>query len=53
MPKYEDLMNKADKALLKAISEQDSNLRAFYLNAANGFKIKAMKLTVEEAQEEV
>lgn len=53
MTKYESLMNKADKVLEKAALEQDYNLKVFYLNASKGFKIKAMKLTIEEAMEVV
>lgn len=53
MTKYEELMNKADKAIERAAHEQDYNLKEFYLNASKGFVIKAMKLTVEEAMEVV
>lgn len=53
MSKYEDLMNKADKAIERAALEQDYNLKVFYLNASKGFVIKAMKLSLEEAMEVV
>lgn len=53
MSKYEDLMNKADKAIERAAHEHDLDLKEFYLNASKGFKIKALKLSLEQAMEVV
>lgn len=53
MTKHECLISKADDCTKKAQKTNDLNLALFYLNAAEGYKIKAGKLTVEEAGERV
>lgn len=53
MTKYEDLIHKSKKCLLKAREATNLLLKIFYANAAEGYKIKAGKLTVQEAGEQV
>lgn len=53
MTKHEKLINKANECTKKAAGTNDLNLKLFYRNASEGFKIKAEKLTVEEAEEVV
>lgn len=52
MTKYEDLIKRADDCTSKALATNDVNLKMFYNNASEGFKSKASKLTLEQAQEE-
>lgn len=52
MSKYEELMNKAIECYNKAGETNDVNLKKFYFNASEGYKIKAAKLTVKEAGEQ-
>lgn len=52
MTRYEYLINKADELLNRAIQETNVSLKAFYYNAGKGFKLKAQRLTVEEAGEQ-
>lgn len=52
MTKYESLMNKSDEACLTAIkfAKQGDNLMAkFWKNASNGYKEKALQLSIQEA----
>ena len=47
MTKYEELMNKSDECLKKAVQyakKNDWNMATFYKNASDGFKIKARNL---------
>lgn len=53
MTKYEDLMRRADECAKKAAGTNDGDLKTFYYNASEGYKIKAAKLTIEEAGEQV
>lgn len=53
MTKYEYLMNKANECYCKARETNDLDLKLFYNSAFIGFSIKAAKLTVEEAGEQV
>lgn len=53
MTKCEYLLNEIDKCITKAIKTSDANLKAFYANAAIGFKTRLDSLTVEECRETV
>ena len=53
MTKYEELKNKANKCIEKAIAATDENLKKFFYTAAQGYEIKLAKLTVKEAGEKV
>lgn len=53
MTKYEELMDKADKATEKAIKAKDVDLALFYVRASEGYKMKLEQLTLEEAMEVV
>lgn len=53
MTKYEYFIKKADECDKKARNEKNYAMIAFYKNAAEGFRIKAAKLTVKEAGEMV
>lgn len=53
MTKYEYLQNKAIECYNKAGKINDVNLKKFYFNASEGYKMKAAKLTVEEAGERI
>lgn len=44
----ENLQLKADVLTLQAMETSDKNLRAFYINASLGYKLKMQKLTVSE-----
>ena len=46
---YEYFMMQFDRCRLKVRMYTDERVRRFYLNAAQGFKEKAMRLTVENA----
>ena len=47
---YEYLMDKHKECAAKARNMLDSNLKQFYLNAAEGFKLKAENISIAEAQ---
>ena len=47
---YEYLMDKHKECVAKARNMLDSNLKRFYLNAAEGFKLKASNISIAEAQ---
>lgn len=56
MTKFESLMKKSDDCCLKAISfmeKGDVAMGTFFNNASKGYKIKADKLKISEAKEEV
>lgn len=53
MTKFENLKNKENNCIAKAIETTDENLKKFFYNAAEGFRIKIAKMTVKEAKEEV
>lgn len=53
MTKFENLKNKENKCIAKAIETTDEKLKKFFYNAAEGFRIKIAKLTIKEAGEEV
>lgn len=53
MSKYEDLMNRAEECEIKAAETKDTNLKLFYRNASEGYKIKAEKLTLDEALQKI
>lgn len=53
MKKAEYLLTMADKCTTKAINSTDPHIKTFYAKAAQGFKIKLEKLTLEECQEDV
>lgn len=53
MTKYEDLMNKSALNEHKADEQSDMLVKAFYRHAAEGYRRKANKLTVEEAKQPV
>ncbi|WP_147615888.1 hypothetical protein [Treponema pectinovorum] len=53
MTRYEELMNKKDAAEKKGWKEKDPSLRKFYANAAEGFELKAKRLTYEQACMEI
>ena len=46
-------MKRSEKAFEKAQSIKDVDVKKFFLNASKGFKIKANKLTLEEAAREI
>ena len=48
MTKYEYLMNKADECETKALKEKNLDMLLFWKHASEGFKQKALNLTVEE-----
>ena len=48
MTKYEYLMNKADECEAKALKEKNLDMLLFWKHASEGFKQKALNLTVEE-----
>ena len=47
---YEYLVGKRNECMLKARNMHDKNLKRFYLNAAEGFKLKASNISIAEAQ---
>lgn len=47
---YEYLMDKHRECAAKAHNMLDSNLKQFYLNAAEGFRVKAGNISIAEAQ---
>lgn len=47
--KCEALLDKADECIRKGWKMKDERLRTFYYNASEGFKMKALKLTIDEA----
>ena len=47
---YEYLAGKRNECMLKARKMHDKNLKRFYLNAAEGFKLKASNISIAEAQ---
>lgn len=49
MTRYEFLLLQAKRCLVLANFEEDLNLKKFYSNASEGFKIKASKLSIEDA----
>ncbi len=53
MTNYEYLMKRSEKAFEKAQSIKDVDMKKFFINASEGFKIKANKLTLEEAVREI
>lgn len=53
MTKFENLKDKENKCIAKAIETNDNKLKTFFYNAAEGFRIKIAKLTVKEAKAEV
>ena len=52
MSKYENFMNKAQKAREMAAAETNTDMRIFFLNVAEGLEKKARALTIEEAEAE-
>ena len=46
---YQYLMGKYAECMAKARAQTDENLRRFFYNAAQGFKEKALRLTLDEA----
>lgn len=48
MTKYEYLINKADECETKALKEKKPDMLLFWKHASEGFKQKALNLTVEE-----
>lgn len=53
MTKFENLKDKENKCIAKAIETTDEKLKKFFYNAAEGFRIKISKLTIKEAKAEV
>lgn len=53
MTKFENLKDKENKCIAKAIETNDNKLKQFFYNAAEGFRIKIAKLTIKEAKVEV
>lgn len=51
MTKYEKMIKKSNENLEKALNTTNLDLRLFYLNTSKGLKIKANKLSIEEAGE--
>ncbi|WP_455160105.1 hypothetical protein [Treponema lecithinolyticum] len=47
---YAYFITRAEKCTRLAKTTADENLKQFYLNAAEGFKLKAGNLTIAEAQ---
>ena len=47
---YEYLAGKRNECMLKARNMHDKNLKRFYLNAAEGFRVKAGNISITEAQ---
>lgn len=52
MTNYEYLINRSEECLEKAKNFDDDDVKKFFLNASEGFKIKAGKLTLEQAGKE-
>lgn len=50
MTKYEILMQRASECTAFAKKTQDKNLRVFFINASNGFKQRALNLTIGDAK---
>lgn len=46
---YQYLMGKYAECMAKARAQTDENMKRFYYNAAQGFKAKALRLTLENA----
>lgn len=52
MTNYEYFINRSDECLKRAKNIDNANVKKFFLNASKGFKIKAGKLTLEQAGKE-
>lgn len=52
MTNYEYLINRSEECLKRAKSVENIDVKKFFLNASEGFKIKAGKLTLEQAGKE-
>ena len=52
MTNYEYLINRSEECLERAKNINDVDVKKFFLNASKGFKIKAGKLTLEQAGKE-
>lgn len=46
---YLDLMKRSEKATVRAINCKDDKLSNFYYHAAQGYAIKASKMTLKQA----
>lgn len=53
MTRFEQLKNKENECIEKAIAATDENMKRFFYSAAIGYEIKISKLTVKEAKEQV
>ena len=53
MTKFEQLKDKENKCIAKAIETNDDKLKKFFYNAAEGFRIKIEKLKIKEAGEKI
>ncbi len=56
MTKYQYYMSKADEEITKAIKfaqKGEQALAQFHKNASNGFKEKALNLSIEEGEKEI
>ena len=51
MTKYEELMNKSALYEQKADAETDMLVKTYYAHVADGYKTRAARLSVEEAQQ--
>lgn len=49
MTNYEYFINRSEECLERAKNFDNANVKKFFLNASEGFKIKARKLTLEQA----
>lgn len=53
MTKFEELKNKENGCIKRAIETTDENLKKFFYNAAEGFRIKMERMKIKEAGEKV
>ena len=49
MGKYEQLMQKHNEFIEKGMRQRDTNLRRFYYNIAQGYKMRAHSLRCDQA----
>lgn len=51
MTRYEDLIERAEDCHYRALATNNVCLKKFYLNAEQGYREKAVKLTISQACE--
>ena len=52
MTNYEYFMNRSEECLERAKKVRNIDMKKFFLNAGEGFKIKALNLSIKEAEKE-